>query len=349
MMELAVTHTHTYERWKTIWTLLLEKEKGNPQIDRLRTIHLYEADYNLLLKWFSSQGFILTSKKAHCINESQGGGRPGRSAIDLAITKVLSYKIAETLRLRVIVVDNNATACFDRMLEAPNNLACLQHGADPRYIKLHAQTQKELKYYLKHKYGISAEYNSHSESHPWYGMGQGAGDSCNRWVIGSDSMADAYQEQAQGWIIPSPTPNETVTLKLKAFIDDVNLFIGQNNGESENEFYETAQQDINRWHGILKATGGELNTKKWFWSEYHLQYDTKGFPTIRTKTPEDKKLMLNNSDGTTEILRSTQSTEGIRHLGVHISMDGNQTAETKILFKHCRMFQKVYSQCPLTR
>jgi len=256
---------------------------------------------------------------------------------------------AKTLRLCVIVVDNNATACFDRMLKAPNNLACLQHGADPRYIKLHAQTQKELKYYLKHKYGISAEYNSHSESHPWYGMGQGAGDSCNRWVIGSDSMADAYQEQAQGWIIPSPTPNETVTLKLKAFIDDVNLFIGQNNGESENDFYETAQQDINRWHGILKATGGELNTKKCFWSEYHLQYDTKGFPMIRTKTPEDKKLMLNNSDGTTKILRSTQSTKGIRHLGVHISMDGNQTAETKILYKRCRMFQKVYSQCPLTR
>jgi len=73
MMELAVTHTHTYELWKTIWTLLLEKEKGNPQIDQLRTIHLYEADYNLLLKWFSSQGFILTSKKAHHINESQGG------------------------------------------------------------------------------------------------------------------------------------------------------------------------------------------------------------------------------------------------------------------------------------
>jgi len=243
---------------------VLEKEKGNPQIDRLRTIHLYEADYSLLLKWFSSQGFILTSKKAHHINKSQGGGRPGRSAIDLAITKVLSYEIAETLRLRVIIVDSDATACFDRMLEAPNNLACLQHGADPKYIKLHAQTQRELKYYLKHKYGISAEYNSHSDTHPWYRMGQGAGDACNRWVIGSDSMADAYQEQAQGWIIPSPIPNDMVTLKMKAFIDDINLFIGQNNGISENKFYDIAQQDINRWHGILKATGGELNTKNAF-------------------------------------------------------------------------------------
>jgi len=148
MMELAVTHMHTYDCWKTIWTFLLEKEMGNPQIDQLRTIHLYEADYNLLLKWSSSQGFILTSKKANHISESQGGGQPGCSAIDLAITKVLSYEIAKTLRLCMIVVDNNATACFDCMLEAPNKLACLQHGADPKYIKLHAQTQRELKYYL---------------------------------------------------------------------------------------------------------------------------------------------------------------------------------------------------------
>jgi len=46
MTGMAVTHTHMYARWKVIWTLLLEKDQGNPQIDRLCTIHLYEANYN---------------------------------------------------------------------------------------------------------------------------------------------------------------------------------------------------------------------------------------------------------------------------------------------------------------
>jgi len=349
MMQLAVTHTHTYDRWKTIWTLLLEKEAGNPKIDRLRTIHLYEADYNLLLKWFSSQGFILHSEQAQRINDSQGGGCPGRSAIDLAITKVLSYEIAETLRLQVIIVDNDAKACFDRMLEAPNNLACLQHGADPQYIKLHAQTQRELRYHLKHKYGISKGFNTHSETQPWHGMGQGAGDASNRWVIGSDSMADAYQAKAHGWTIKSPVSTESVKFTLKAFIDDVNLFIGQDPNVTDADFHEQAQQDINRWHGILKATGGELNTKKCFWSDFQLQYDPKGHPSIRPKQPDDPKLVLTTSDGTQETLKNTLSNEGIRHLGVHISMDGNQTTEEKMLYKRCRLFQKVYRTCPLTR
>jgi len=97
MMELAVTHTHSYDHWKIIWTLLLEKDVRNPQINHLHTIHLYEADYNLLLKWFSSKGFSLSSEKVHCITDHQGGGCPSQNMINLAITKVLSYEIAETL------------------------------------------------------------------------------------------------------------------------------------------------------------------------------------------------------------------------------------------------------------
>jgi len=96
--------------------------------------------------------------------------------------------------MRDIIVDNDATACFDHMIEAPNNLACLQHGADPQYIKLHNQMQCELQYHLKHKYRISKEFNTHQDNQPWYGMGQGAGDACNCWVIGSD----AYSVGANG-------------------------------------------------------------------------------------------------------------------------------------------------------
>jgi len=99
MMNLAVQHTHTCKQWKIIWTLLLEKDPGNPQIDCLHTIHLYKADYNLLLKWFSSKGFMICSETKHCITDHQGGGCPGCSAIDLAITKVLSYELADSLHL----------------------------------------------------------------------------------------------------------------------------------------------------------------------------------------------------------------------------------------------------------
>jgi hypothetical protein len=38
------------EKWCNISTCMIEKNIGNPQIDKLRVIHIYEADYNLILK-----------------------------------------------------------------------------------------------------------------------------------------------------------------------------------------------------------------------------------------------------------------------------------------------------------
>jgi len=66
--------------------------------------------------------------------------RDQAKAPSIAITKVLSYKVADTLCMQVII-DNDATTCFDQMIQAPNNPACLQHRANAKCIQLHAQTQ----------------------------------------------------------------------------------------------------------------------------------------------------------------------------------------------------------------
>jgi len=197
------------------------------------------------------------------------------------------------------------------MIEAPNNLACLQHGANPKYIQLHAQTQCKLHYNLKHKYGISQEFNHHQATQPWYSMGQGAGDTCNRWVIGPDSLANAYQEHAHGWTISSPTPPEQLTQSWKAFIDDVNLFIGKPKTASEDKFLNMAQTDINWWHGLLQATRGKLHIKKCFWSNFQLKFDQNRTPSIQTKTQDNPQIHLTHWDGSTEVLKTTKPDKGI--------------------------------------
>jgi len=219
------------------------------------------------------------------------------------------------------------------MIEAPNNLACLQHRTDPKYIHLHTQTQCKLCYHLKHKYGISPEYNSHTTEQPWYGMGQGTGNASNRWVIGTDSMANSYSKKAHGWNIPSPSAQHSVKQDLLAFIDDVNLFIGKPNNITEDKFIDIAQADINWWHGILRATRGELNTMKCYWSDFNLQFDTIGNPSLLEKLPQDTQLHLTNLDGSKAVLMPTKFSDSLQHLGVHISMDGNTKAKACTLFK----------------
>jgi len=253
------------------------------------------------------------------------------------------------MHMHIIIVDNNAMACFDHMIKAPNNLTCLQHRASPQYIKLHAQTQKELQYHLKHKYGMSDNYNTHSINQPWHGMGQGARDTSNQWVISTDSMSNAYSHKANGWTIPSPIKQLTQKQTLKAFIDDINLFISQPPATNETTFLSMAQEDINHWHGILHATGGELNTKNICWSDFHLNYDTNRNPHLCQCMPTDPQLYLKNHNGTWETLKSIKPHEGICHLGVNISMNGNHKAEEQILIKPCQLFPKVFNHCPLTQ
>jgi hypothetical protein len=43
------------ERWQNSITTMIEKQPGCPRINKLRVIHLYKADYNLLLKLYGKE------------------------------------------------------------------------------------------------------------------------------------------------------------------------------------------------------------------------------------------------------------------------------------------------------
>jgi len=81
---------------------------------------------------------------------------------------------------------------------------------------------------------------------------------------------------------------------LKAFINDINLFISQPQASNKPTFLSMAQEDINCWHGILCATGGKLNAKKSFWSKFNFTYDNNGNPHSRQQEPTDPQLYLTN-------------------------------------------------------
>jgi hypothetical protein len=50
MLQIAQHCCRPYNWWKTEMEVMLEKDKGDPKIDRLHIICLYEADYNIFLK-----------------------------------------------------------------------------------------------------------------------------------------------------------------------------------------------------------------------------------------------------------------------------------------------------------
>ena len=49
LLNYSLHFGHPYKPWTHIVNTMLEKDKGTPKIHQLWVIHLYEADYNLIL------------------------------------------------------------------------------------------------------------------------------------------------------------------------------------------------------------------------------------------------------------------------------------------------------------
>jgi len=58
MLVLAVWHCHMYKRWTKICNFFIEKDLGKPLLSHLWTLHIVEANLNLLWKWFGPQGVL---------------------------------------------------------------------------------------------------------------------------------------------------------------------------------------------------------------------------------------------------------------------------------------------------
>jgi len=98
---IALGHGYVYNRWKKVVSAMLEKIPNLPRIDKLRIIHLFEADLNLLLGiiW----GRRLMRHGEHILGEEQWGGRAGRSVEEVVMLKKFTYTLEHQISEHSII------------------------------------------------------------------------------------------------------------------------------------------------------------------------------------------------------------------------------------------------------
>ena len=160
---------------------MIHKEPGNNKIHRLRVIHLFEADFNLILsvKWKQLLKRVLD---AGFINPGQNGSCPGCESTGLPFLEELKMEISYLTRYALINMDVDASSCFDRIIPALASLINRKFGMHKNVVMVHAATLEKAKYKLKTALGVSEGWYQHSITLPIYGTGQGAGNSPVIWV-----------------------------------------------------------------------------------------------------------------------------------------------------------------------
>eukprot|EP00957_Ditylum_brightwellii_P047855 3635242-Ditylum_brightwellii.AAC.1 len=115
MINYALKHKYSYNRWKNIVNVILLKEADNNKIHKIRVIHIYEADYSAMtvIIW---RGLIKSSKKQKTINKGQLGGGAGHDTITLTFLEEIKKDIIRYSRKPLVNFDNDAALCCNRII-----------------------------------------------------------------------------------------------------------------------------------------------------------------------------------------------------------------------------------------
>ncbi len=232
------------------------------------------------------------------------------------------------------------------MVEACHNMACRRQGAADDYLQLHAQTHRLMRYYIRHKFGVSTDYNTF-EQHPWHGAGQGAADAALRYIALSDVLIEAYHENIQLSTIQDPTKNLEVVKSIKAFIDDVAMSAGTANNTNQ-DLAKVAQKQLRWWDALIKVTGGELNPSKC--CGVITQWQPDKFGILRQIHPEHNAIKITLSDmAPTQQIPILPKSEGTRYLGVYIAPDGTMETMENQIWKKATLYTIALQRTHMTR
>lgn len=221
MLNIAICMGITPSRWTKAISVMLEKDVGQPNINRLRVIHLFKADYNLFLKTLWAKRMVEAAEDAQVLGSAQHGSRPCRTALDAGLLERLTFDLSKTLWTNLGVFDNDAKSCYDRIINGLAMIAARRLGMPSWPIATHAGVLQAMQYTVKTKYGVSDRYITSLSHAILVGTGQGSGASPAVWLSISVVLLASLQVLAKrGMYFQNPSGQLTLERWSDAFVDD---------------------------------------------------------------------------------------------------------------------------------
>ena len=144
----ALRHGYSFERWRQVVNAMIEKDPGNPRIHRLRVIHLYENDYNMLM------GIKFRQVIHKCIDNDQinpgcYGGLATKQSLGPVFLEMMQYDYTLMTRFDSIKFANDAGSCYDRIIVPPSNVIARSRGLHANVAKIHGNALEKAVFRIK--------------------------------------------------------------------------------------------------------------------------------------------------------------------------------------------------------
>jgi hypothetical protein len=244
-------------------------------VHRIRNIHIYEADYNFVLKikWAKA---IHHGEKYKLLHDLQYGSRRHRSSLDPVFIELMQQEIAKHNHLPYLQSNYDAQACYDRIIPKVAIAISKRYGVHENILQIFRQILQNSKYYVKIGNQVYQHYYGNSMEIPIYGTGQGSGCSPYIWLLLSSELFSLYCDKATGSELQAPFESQKSTLYVTAYVDDVNTHHSFQSRNTIKEILRQAESSAQRWYNILHISGGQLSNTKCSYYLHQMQSQSTG-------------------------------------------------------------------------
>jgi endonuclease/exonuclease/phosphatase family metal-dependent hydrolase len=126
-LEISMKFGLNLSRWNQCIDVMIPKKSDTIKVNKLRTIMLFECDWNQMNKIIGNR-VMANAEKYKTIAPEQYGSRRGKSSIQHAINKVLLFDLLRQKRTDAALIILDALSCYDRIILLMAALGLMRQG-----------------------------------------------------------------------------------------------------------------------------------------------------------------------------------------------------------------------------
>ena len=192
---------------------MILKEAGIFGIDKLQTIVLFEADFNMNNKFYRRQ------MMHHCLDTSQMSQEqysgPREKSIDHALNKRLVFDITRYKKNTTTITSCDLRSCFDRVAHVPATLVMASSGIPQKHMFSMFHTIQNTDFTTRTAYSDSEATFGGKEGRfiaKPQTLGQGNGTGPQVWAIVSNKMSEVLRKSGLATRVSAPISKKNVTI-----------------------------------------------------------------------------------------------------------------------------------------
>ena len=314
-------------RWKKGTDIMLLKKEGLFNLEKLRTIVLFESDFNQANKLLGREAMKLALDKG-LISEEQFS-RPGRSSQDNALNKRLLFDLQRQNKQCYGICSCDLKSCYDRIVHNAAAIALRRVGVRQKDIESMFATIQSMTHTVRTAFGDSdSTYAADDPAFrlPAQGICQGNGAGPSIWSILGSTIFEALHAAGYASTLQYALSQDSYSICGFTYVDDCDLI---HTGDTPDEVFEGLQNMLWLWDHLMEVTGAAIAPDKCWW--YLIEFQWKQGKSKMVDASGEFELQVRNKHKTIETLKALPCHVAKEMLGIFLAPNGSEQDQKRAM------------------